>query len=123
MEDERAIYMKKRKIFWLIIYIAYIMWIFSNSLDIAEASSAKSSIVQQILNQFLFGGNGGLTEHVVRKMAHFSEYALAGVLGEICFQQWDKDRLCRICRWDRIDEYFKNIEMTKLWRDRVYEKI
>ena len=33
------------------------------------------------MNQLLFGGYPRLSEHVVRKLTHFSEYALAGVPG------------------------------------------
>lgn len=81
----------KNRIVWTVIYILYLFWIFTNSLDIAVESSSKSTAVMELLNQILFGGTSTLTEHLVRKLAHFSEFALAGVLGHICFSQWRKE--------------------------------
>lgn len=52
----------------------------------------------ELLNQLLFHSTPTLTEHLVRKLAHFSEFALAGVLGHICFSQWRKEmRFCILC--------------------------
>lgn len=82
--------MQKKKALWTILYILYLAWIFSNSLDIATESSSKSTAVMDLLNQLLFHSTPTLTEHIVRKLAHFSEFALAGVLGYICFSKWRK---------------------------------
>lgn len=84
--------MQKKKIMWITIYIMYILWIFSNSLDVADVSSEKSTAVLQFLNGLLFGGYPRLTEHIVRKLAHFSEYAVAGLLGGVCILQGKKVR-------------------------------
>lgn len=90
--------MQKKKALWTILYILYLAWIFSNSLDIATESSSKSTAVMELLNQLLFHSTPTLTEHLVRKLAHFSEFALAGVLGHICFSQWRKEmRFCILC--------------------------
>ena len=82
----------QKKIMWTTIYILYIFWIFSNSLDVADVSSEKSTAVLQFLNGLLFGGYPRLTEHIVRKLAHFSEYALAGLLGGVCILPGKKVR-------------------------------
>lgn len=61
-----------------------ICWIFSNSMQTADESSGRSGAVRELLQNFmdaLFPG-GGITvsEHFVRKAAHFSEYALLGAM-------------------------------------------
>ena len=83
--DNRA---SKNAIIFFIIYAAYIIFIFSNSMDTADQSSAKSGMVLKMLNDMLFGGNAVLTEHIVRKMAHFSEFALLGLWGSVSYYFW-----------------------------------
>ena len=65
----------KKKWIWLAIYAIYIVLIFANSLDPADVSSVKSGTVLQFLNHLLFADRAVLTEHIVRKLAHFTEYA------------------------------------------------
>lgn len=64
--------------------VILICWIFSNSMQNAEDSSSKSAAVREFLQNFidmLFpGGNISVSEHFVRKAAHFSEYALLGAM-------------------------------------------
>lgn len=37
-----------------------------------------------------------MTEHIIRKLAHFSEYGLAGILGSVCFKLWGKAKKYQI---------------------------
>ena len=76
----------KKSLFFLIIYAVYILLIFRNSMDPADISSEKSGAVLLILNKLLFGGKAVLTEHIVRKLAHFAEYTVAGILGMLFFR-------------------------------------
>lgn len=75
-----------RKRIWTIVYIAFIIFIFSNSMQVATESARRSLGVLHYL-QKLFG-NGWLTDHIVRKAAHFSEFALLGILGVQCVRQY-----------------------------------
>lgn len=56
-------------------------FIWGNSLDTNQESEAKSrlalSVVQPILEIFL--GEGNVTGHLVRKLAHFTEFGVLGV--------------------------------------------
>ncbi len=70
-------------LFWHVLLIAYIGLIFFHSLMPASQSSAESGFVLELIRGGLsrLGLDGGwLTEHMVRKFAHFSEYAGMGVL-------------------------------------------
>lgn len=73
----------KKKYLWTLIVIIYILFIYSNSMKVAEVSSKDSGWMLELVHGFLntFGVNAfWLTEHVLRKMAHFTEYALLGIL-------------------------------------------
>ena len=62
---------------------ALVCWIFSNSLKDAAASSSQSGAVRAFLQKILdalFSGSVVLSSHFVRKLAHFSEYALLGAM-------------------------------------------
>ena len=82
-----------KKYVFLVLYVVYVFLIFRNSLDPADVSSVKSGAVLAFLNDFLFSGKAVLTEHMVRKMAHFSEYALAGVLGWMALRRFVTGRV------------------------------
>ena len=57
----------------LLAILAALAFIWGNSLDSAVESAAKSGRV-------LVVGQGGVTDHLVRKLAHFTEYAVLGAL-------------------------------------------
>lgn len=63
---------------------AFVCWIFSNSLKTAAESTVQSSFVKELVENFLSAlvpGQGvEISEHVIRKLAHFCEYALLGFL-------------------------------------------
>lgn len=86
MKNFYTIKQNKKCLFFLIIYAVYILLIFCNSMDPADISSEKSGAVLLILNKLLFGGKAVLTEHIVRKLAHFAEYTVAGIFGMLFFR-------------------------------------
>jgi len=68
------------RVLFTIATFATILFIFSNSVEIAEISGGKSALVTQWLNSVLqsLGFGFQFTEHIVRKLAHFAEFALLG---------------------------------------------
>ena len=75
-----------RKHIWTFFYIAFIIFVFSNSMQVATESAKQSAGVLHYLQEFV--GTGWLTDHIVRKAAHFSEFALLGILGVQCMRQY-----------------------------------
>ena len=69
------------RIIFTIALVWCILFIFHNSLETSSISSARSHEVMQKINAILAHLNiGPLSEHVVRKLAHFSEFTLEGFL-------------------------------------------
>ena len=65
-----------RTVLWSLSVLGVLAFIYTNSLMPATVSDAQSGEVFSLVSQlFPF-----LTHHLVRKLAHFSEYALLGVL-------------------------------------------
>lgn len=73
----------KKKWLWIVIFV-YIAFIFSNSLQAGTSSgSFSASITTWILNfisNFNLSFDFDTFHHFIRKLAHFSEYAILGVL-------------------------------------------
>lgn len=68
---------------WHIVLIVYIVFIFSNSLTPSDISSENSGFVLELAHRLLnmVGVSAlWLTDHVIRKSAHFAEYTLLGIL-------------------------------------------
>ena len=89
----------KRKRWLTVLVIAYILFIFSNSLKPADLSSADSGTVLAMVRSMCasVGLDGTvITEHFIRKMAHFSEYALLGILLTLCLKSYGFERERRI---------------------------
>lgn len=84
MADTREAYLTtKRHTVWHLILILYIGFIFSNSLTPASISSRESGFVLQTVHRFLAATGLSapwLTEHIIRKCAHFTEYTVMGIL-------------------------------------------
>ena len=62
---------------------ALLLWIFSNSLKNSQESASQSGTVRewiQTILDALFSGSVVISSHAVRKLAHFSEYALLGAM-------------------------------------------
>jgi VanZ family protein len=73
--------MKKQRTVLLSAIILTLAFIWGNSLLSREQSSGESAWVLQLVTPFLelFAGKGNVTEHLVRKLAHFTEFALLGL--------------------------------------------
>ncbi|MEY8356719.1 VanZ family protein [Lachnospiraceae bacterium 54-53] len=73
----------KRRYVWTAVTLLYVLFIFSNSMKPAEISSLDSGTVLRFARE-IFAASGisaqWLTEHVIRKTGHFSEYTLLGVV-------------------------------------------
>lgn len=70
------------RILYILLIIATILFIFSNSLDSKDESSLKSSGVHEIINNVLKFLHSPflLSEYFVRKAAHFTEFFILGSL-------------------------------------------
>ena len=67
-------------------FFACVLFIWHNSLENAETSAGRSGRVTKIVNEIIESlGEEPVTEHFVRKLAHFSEYGLEGVLTVLLF--------------------------------------
>ena len=66
----------------LLAILAALAFIWGNSLDSAVESAVKSGRVRELLQPLLerLVGQGGVTDHLVRKLAHFTEFAVLGAL-------------------------------------------
>lgn len=75
---------QRNKKILIVLIVFTLAFIFGNSLIDRENSSKESSWVLVLVQPFLefFVGRGNVTEHLVRKLAHFSEFALLGF--ELC---------------------------------------
>lgn len=88
----------KRKWIWTIILILYVGFIFHNSLTPAEESSRQSGgVLQLILRVVRWAGmeGGWITEHLVRKTAHFAEYTGFGILLGVTLRQYSAGEAMR----------------------------
>ena len=90
---------------WRVIFtfalIGCIVFIFSNSLQIADVSEGASGrvlgILQGILRHLgLPGAADRLTMHIVRKLAHFCEYTLEGFLLMLCTRVYTRNYIWHI---------------------------
>ena len=71
--------------------IGCILFIFHNSLETGAESSARSQAVMQMVNSFHAKLHlGPLSEHLIRKLAHFSEFALEGFLLMLCIRVYTR---------------------------------
>lgn len=73
---------KQAKKLLQLLLLLWIGFIWLHSAIPASGSSEESRIVGNILRPFLelFLGKGNLTDHIVRKLAHFTEYTVLGLL-------------------------------------------
>lgn len=75
------------RVLFTVALAATVYFIFSNSLEIARESSARSQQVMELLNSLLGRvGLGPLSEHFVRKLAHFCEFSLLGFWFMLCLR-------------------------------------
>lgn len=74
--------MDKKKIFWTVLTLFYLLLIYSNSMRTAPESTIQSQGLLGLIEKLFpfIIHNLGLTEHILRKMAHFGEYLVLGML-------------------------------------------
>ncbi len=81
--------MKKRKIY-LILFCAMLGFIWGNSMLSAEASGAISHFVASLIG-IGDGPSADEGHHLLRKAAHFTEYAILGALSGLLFDSLSLD--------------------------------
>ncbi len=91
------------RIVFTVCLIGTILFIFSNSLQIGEVSSLSSRWVLALLQRFfarlhMQSVANLLTEHIVRKLAHFCEYMLEGFWLMLCLRVYTR-RFVRHISW------------------------
>ncbi len=87
------------RVIFTIALIACTAFIFRNSLESGALSSARSQAVMQKINEILSVVNlGPLSEHTVRKLAHFAEFTLEGFLLMLCLRVYT-NRFVRHISW------------------------
>ena len=89
------------RVIFTLALIGCIAFIFSNSMKIASVSSVSSGRVLQLLQAVLRRlGHPALaqrlTDHIVRKLAHFCEYMLEGFLLMLCMRVYSRHPLRHI---------------------------
>ena len=79
------------RVIFTVALLGCILFIFRNSLQTGEVSSARSQAVTAMVNGALGKvGLGPLSEHIIRKLAHFSEFMLEGFLLMLCLRVYTK---------------------------------
>ena len=84
--------MNRRKWLWTAVTVLYVLFIFHNSATVAVESSRQSGRVLALAKECLAGlgvESGWLSEHLIRKTAHFLEYSLYGVLLWNCLETYE----------------------------------
>lgn len=88
--------MRKKQIIGTAVLVAVILaticFIFSNSMESPSDSSAKSEkVLRMLMPAFeFFLGEGNVTHHMIRKLAHFTEFFVLGTELSILFVMWKK---------------------------------
>ena len=82
LSDERMKGSKKRLLIWLGAVLLWIIFIFGHSLQPADVSSSESTRVLILFQRFV---PFGFTEHFIRKLGHFTEFGVLGVLSGTLF--------------------------------------
>lgn len=73
---------KRLRIILTVLLLAVLVFIWGHSVVPEQASKAESTSVMHWLEPILafFVGKGNVTDHFVRKLAHFAEFAVLGAL-------------------------------------------
>lgn len=64
----------------------WILFIWHNSMEVADISGMRSIRITEAVNGILWNGKTVVTEHGIRKLAHLSEYAVEGILTVFVFR-------------------------------------
>lgn len=82
---------RQKKWIWTAVMILYVGFIFHNSMTPAIESSRQSGRVLSVVLEAVESiglESGWITEYLIRKMAHFAEYALLGAGLSITLRQY-----------------------------------
>ena len=87
----------------LVLLVLALVFIWDHSMVPAASSAEESRRVGQWLTPFLewFVGSGNVTTHLVRKLAHFSEFTLEGFLLMLCLRVYTR-RFVRHVSWPML---------------------
>lgn len=72
------------------ILILTVCFIFGNSQEVGTVSSSRSSQLLEVYNHYKLQFMPELTNHLIRKLAHFCEYMLLGFVGMIWLDLFTK---------------------------------
>ena len=87
------------RVIFTIALVACIAFIFHNSLEAGALSSARSQAIMAKINAILARVDlGPLSEHTIRKLAHFAEFTLEGFLLMLCLRVYTA-RFVRHISW------------------------
>lgn len=97
-KKKNSIALTVMRVIFTILTVASILFIFSNSAEVAEVSGGKSIVVTEFLNKVLVKLSIGvtLTEHHVRKFAHFAEYAMLGFFSMLTLRVYTRRYISHI---------------------------
>ena len=91
MERVSGFCRKNERYIWTAVVLLYLGFIYHNSLTPAVVSAQQSGSVLLMLQTALNRvglDSSWLTDHIVRKTAHFAEFALLGLLLWNCLRSW-----------------------------------
>ena len=91
MERVSGFCRKNERYIWTAVVLLYLGFIYHNSLTPAVVSAQQSGSVLLMLQTALNRAgldSSWLTDHIVRKTAHFAEFALLGLLLWNCLRSW-----------------------------------
>ena len=99
--------------------IACIVFIFSNSMQIGDVSETASGRVLLLMKKVFTrlgmpGAANHLTDHIVRKLAHFCEYALEGFLLTLCLRVYARRFFVHIS-WPIMFSDGRSSQRTDVW--------
>ena len=94
--------MTKRTVILTVLLVLLLLFIWGNSLLPTEHSAAESGWVRRLVTPVLelFVGRGRVTDHLVRKIAHFTEFTALGAVLTLLFG-WG-----RSLRWKLLSANF-----------------
>lgn len=100
-EKKKDIWSITGRVAFTVALVATILFVFRNSMQIAEDSSAASQYVHAAIQSFFtkLGAvefAASITEYQVRKLAHICEYALVGFWMMLCLRVYTKHFLRHI---------------------------
>ena len=89
-KEPSPLYLYRKEIIWTMLTLAWLLFIYSNSMKTAGQSSAQSQLVLRVVERISAAAHveTGVTEHLIRKTAHFAEYMVLGMLMTQTVRAW-----------------------------------